>query len=56
MFVMIKEKYNGPLMGECESKNIPTEYLEEMVWNDIFSFINNPGEVSSKIDHEILKH
>ncbi|ABK61503.1 recombinase family protein [Clostridium novyi] len=38
-----KIKYNGPF-GKCTSKNLNGEYIENMIWNDITEFINNPGE------------
>lgn len=36
--------------GKCKAKNVSTKYIESIVWNDITSFINNPGETI-----EILK-
>lgn len=37
---------NGKISyGEkCNSKNINGKYIENMIWNDITEFINNPGE------------
>lgn len=44
-----KGKYNGPLLGKCVSKNLPADWLEDLVWNDIVNFINNPGEAINEL-------
>jgi site-specific DNA recombinase len=45
-----KAKYNGPKLGKCTSKNIAAEQIEEMIWDDIVNFINNPGDVLEQLD------
>lgn len=35
--------YRGPLQGKCPSKNLPAEWIEELIWNNCVEFINNPG-------------
>lgn len=39
-----KMSYRGPLQGKCTSKNLPAEWIEDMVWSDCVNFIDNPGE------------
>lgn len=45
-----KKAYRGPKMGKCTAKNIPAEYIENIVWQDCLNFINNPGEALTEID------
>lgn len=39
-----KNAYRGPMQGKCTSKNIPQEWIEDLVWQDCVEFIQNPGE------------
>lgn len=48
-----KTSYRGPLLGKCDSKNIPADWLEEYVWNDCLFFINSPEEVLASIDESL---
>ncbi|WP_039944451.1 recombinase family protein [Thermicanus aegyptius] len=38
-----KTSYHGPFKEKCVSKNVPAEWVEELVWNDCVNFIRNPG-------------
>lgn len=40
-----KLAYNGPTLGKCCSKNIPQEWIEDLIWSDIVHFVNDPDEV-----------
>lgn len=53
-----KNKYTGPKLGKCDSKNIPAEYIEKLVWDDIVNFISNPGQALNNLDNseEIQQH
>lgn len=44
-----KNAYRGPLQGKCRSKNIPQEWIENLVWNTCVSFIKNPGEALEEL-------
>lgn len=39
-----KTAYRGPLDGKCTAKNIPQDWLEDLVWSACVDFINNPGD------------
>ena len=39
-----KTAYRGPYNGKCRSKNIPTLWIEDYVWQSCVSFIINPGD------------
>lgn len=39
-----KFKYKGPILGRCSNKNVPSDWIEEMVWRECVNFIQNPGE------------
>ena len=41
-----KTSYRGPLQGKCTSKNIPAEWIENLVWQECVNFIENPGEAT----------
>ncbi|AJS59244.1 recombinase family protein [Paenibacillus sp. IHBB 10380] len=45
-----KTAYRGPLQGKCKSKNIPAEWIENMVWEECVRFIRNPGEALQEIN------
>ncbi|WP_084146894.1 recombinase family protein [Paenibacillus wynnii] len=45
-----KTAYKGPLQGKCYSKNIPCEWIEEMVWDECVRFIRNPGEALKEFE------
>ncbi|MEX0973992.1 MAG: recombinase family protein [Bacillota bacterium] len=40
-----KTAYRGPLQGKCTNSNVPAEWLEETVWQDLLGFIRDPGDV-----------
>lgn len=44
-----KAVYRGPLQGKCRSKNIPRQWLEDLVWKDCVEFIQNPGEALKEL-------
>lgn len=44
-----KEKYNGSL-EKCRSKNIPGEWIENMVWEECVHFIMNPGDAVKELE------
>lgn len=44
-----KTSYRGIYFGKCTSKNIPSEWIENIVWNDCLNFINNPGEALKEL-------
>lgn len=39
-----KQSYKGAYLGKCPSKNVPADWIEEMVWNECVSYIKNPGK------------
>lgn len=48
-----KSAYHGPLPGGCKnSKNLPQKWIENLVWNDVVSFITNPGDVVQKLSKQ----
>lgn len=48
-----KNAYRGPKQGKCTSKNVPQEWIEELVWNDIVYFITHPDETLLLLKKEI---
>ena len=44
-----KTAYRGPSQGKCKSKNIPTLWIEKMVWDTCLDFINNPGDAINEL-------
>ncbi|MGH2331071.1 recombinase family protein [Thermoanaerobacter mathranii] len=44
-----KTAYRGPLQGKCPSKNVPAEWIENLVWEECVNFINNPGETIKEL-------
>lgn len=44
-----KTSYRGPLQGKCTSKNVPAEWLENLVWNECVRFITNPGNAIQEL-------
>ncbi len=40
-----KGKYWPPDKEKCTAKNIPQQWIEDLVWNDCVSFITNPGDL-----------
>lgn len=44
-----KTAYRGPKQGKCKSKNVPRDWIEEIVWNNIIDFINNPGDAMKEL-------
>ncbi len=45
-----KTSYRGKYQGKCPAKNVPAEWLDNMVWNDCVNFIMNPGEALATLD------
>jgi len=50
-----KLAYNGPDMGKCKSKNIPQDWVENLVWSDIIRFVNDPEEVLETLKKDSVK-
>ncbi|WP_429844561.1 recombinase family protein [Brevibacillus sp. FIR094] len=44
-----KQAYKGPMQGKCTSKNLPQDWIEDLVWRDCLAFINQPGEALQEI-------
>ncbi|WP_422392900.1 recombinase family protein [Neomoorella thermoacetica] len=44
-----KIAYHGPLRGKCPSKNVPQEWIENLVWQTCVDFINHPGEAMKEL-------
>ncbi|WP_018086440.1 recombinase family protein [Desulfurispora thermophila] len=44
-----KTAYRGPLQGRCTSKNVPAEWIEDLVWQECVNFIENPGEAIQEL-------
>lgn len=44
-----KTAYRGPLQGKCKSKNVPAEWIEDLVWRECVEFIENPGEALQEL-------
>jgi len=44
-----KTAYRGPLEGRCTSKNVPQDWIEDMVWQLCVDFINNPGDALKEL-------
>lgn len=44
-----KTTYRGPFQGKCPSKNIPQEWVENLVWETCAGFIENPGEALKEL-------
>ncbi|WP_422393093.1 hypothetical protein MTBGP_11130 [Moorella thermoacetica] len=44
-----KIAYHGPLQGKCPSKNVPQEWIENLVWQTCVDFINHPGEAMKEL-------
>ncbi|PJN56163.1 hypothetical protein PAEVO_28860 [Paenibacillus sp. GM2FR] len=45
-----KTVYRGPLQGKCQSKNIPAEWIDNMVWEECVRFILNPGDAIKEMN------
>lgn len=44
-----KSLYKGSL-ERCNSKNVPGEWIEDMVWNECVEFIMNPGDAIKELE------
>lgn len=44
-----KVAYRGPLLGKCKSKNVPQDWIENLVWNNCVEFIQNPGKALEEL-------
>ncbi|WP_400162875.1 recombinase family protein [Brevibacillus sp. TJ4] len=44
-----KQAYKGPMQGKCTSKNIPQNWIEELVWQDCLAFLNQPEDALQEI-------
>jgi site-specific DNA recombinase len=47
-----KTAYRGKYMGKCMAKNISADWLDEKIWDDCVSFINNPGQLLTDLSPE----
>lgn len=45
-----KQSYRGPKQGRCKSKNMPGEWLEDIIWQDCVRFIEHPGEAIRELE------
>jgi site-specific DNA recombinase len=41
---------------KCKSKNVPADWLDDLVWKDCVKFINNPGETIHALDQHRQDH
>jgi site-specific DNA recombinase len=44
-----KQSYRGQLLGGCSSKNLPAEWLENIIWTDCVNFILNPSDAIKEL-------
>lgn len=44
-----KSAYKGPNEVKCTSKNVPSEWIENLVWQECVKFIENPGEAINEL-------
>lgn len=44
-----KHSFRGPTQERCPSKNIPCEWIEDLVWNECVNFILNPGDAIAEL-------
>ncbi|KJR99585.1 MAG: DNA recombinase [Peptococcaceae bacterium BRH_c4a] len=44
-----KTAYRGPLLGKCKSKNVPQDWIENLIWNDCVEFIQNPEKALEEL-------
>lgn len=44
-----KTAYRGPLDGKCTAKNVPQEWIEDLVWKVCVDLINNPGDAIKEL-------
>ena len=44
-----KSAYRWPEQNKCVSKNIPKEWVEDLVWDNCMQFISNPGDLVSEL-------
>ncbi|MRN56787.1 recombinase family protein [Paenibacillus monticola] len=49
-----KTIYKGPLQGKCYSKNIPCEWIEDLVWKECVRFIQNPGAALKELEQGMI--
>lgn len=50
-----KISYRGPLQGKCSAKNIPQEWIENLVWQDCLSFIKEPGSALAQLNSNMAE-
>jgi len=43
-------RYKGPDYGRCKAKNVRSDFLNKVVWDDIMNFIDNPEQVLNSLD------
>ncbi|MGP0583650.1 recombinase family protein [Paenibacillus timonensis] len=49
-----KHAYKGPQhKTKCKSKNIPSQWIEELVWSECVNFILNPGDAIKELQEGI---
>lgn len=44
-----KSAYKGPNEVKCTSKNVPSEWIENLVWQECVNFIENPGKAITEL-------
>ena len=44
-----KTTFRGPIQGRCPTKNVPQQWIEDIVWNDCVRFIMTPGEAVAEL-------
>lgn len=44
-----KSAYKGPHQERCQSKNLSREWVEDLIWKDCITFIENPGEAIKEL-------
>jgi site-specific DNA recombinase len=48
-----KSAYRGPLRGKCTNRNVPVDWVEELVWGQIVEFIRHPKSALKKLREEL---
>jgi site-specific DNA recombinase len=43
-------RYKGPNYDRCRAKNVRSDFLNTIIWDDIVNFINNPEDVLNSLD------
>jgi site-specific DNA recombinase len=48
-----KTAYRGPLQGKCVNRNVPADWLEELVWSQIVNFVKHPKSALKTLREEM---